>query len=215
MVAEPALEWSRPVLRDASLTGQLPEALASPAAHTLPDEALVALALEQRERFGELYLRYADRVYRFALARTRSAALADDIVSDTMIAALEGLRGFDARKGSFAGWLFTIAARRIADRDRKQRQFWNFLQRRPPSAADWEEEDALASTLRGETQARVRAAIASLSERHREVIELRYLAELPIRDIAAVLDTTEGAVKMRLNRAMQALARELGEPDGR
>jgi RNA polymerase sigma-70 factor (ECF subfamily) len=180
----------------------------------LSDEALVTLALENRERFSDIYLRYADRVYRYAIGRTRSATIADDIVSDTMIGAMEGLHSFNPAKGSFAGWLFTIASRRIADRDRKQRQFWRFLERRPPSESDYVGEDALASALRTEQQDRVRAAIARLSERHQQVILLRYVADLPIRDVGEVLEISEGAVKMRLNRAMQVLAKELA-PDGR
>jgi RNA polymerase sigma-70 factor (ECF subfamily) len=185
----------------------------TPSAPSAPsDEMLVAAALRNRDDFAQLYLRYADRVYRFALARTRSATLADDIVSDTMVAVLEGLHTFDARKGSFPGWLFTIASRRIADRDRRQRQFWSFLARRPPGPSDFEqEEDALTSTLRAEQRELVRTAIGRLSETHQQAVLLRYVAELPIRDIGAVLGITEGAVKMRLNRALQHLARELGE----
>lgn len=215
-MAEPMDIWSRPVGRsggggeglDLATVGN-PHSLSS-----LSDEALVTLALVSRERFSELYLRYADRIYRYAIGRTRSTTTADDIVSDTMIAAMEGLHTFNAAKGSFAGWLFTIASRRIVDRERKQRQFWKFLERRPPSEADFEGEDALTSALRTEQQDRVRAAIAQLTERHQQVILLRYVADLPIRDVGEVLDISEGAVKMRLNRAMQALAKEL-VPDGR
>jgi RNA polymerase sigma factor (sigma-70 family) len=218
VVAEPMDSWSRPVGRGSGagdVAGlDIPASGHPQSLSAVSDEMLVALALENRERFSDLYLRYADRIYRYAIGRTRSATTADDIVSDTMIAALEGLHTFNAAKGSFAGWLFTIASRRIADRDRKQRQFWKFLERRPPSAADFEGEDALASALRSEQQDRVRAAIATLSERHQQVILLRYVADLPIRDVGEVLDISEGAVKMRLNRAMQVLAKEL-VPDGR
>lgn len=208
--------WSRPVSRSGgSGEGRDLDTLGNPQSLSmLSDEMLVARALESRERFSELYLRYSDRVYRYAIGRTRSATIADDIVSDTMIAAMEGLHTFNAAKGSFAGWLFTIASRRIVDRDRKQRQFWKFLERRPPSAADFEGEDALTSALRSEQQECVRAAIARLTERHQQVILLRYVADLPIRDVSDVLDISEGAVKMRLNRAMQALAKEL-VPDDR
>ncbi len=87
------------------------------------DAALVAMALVDRAAFGHLYTRYADRLYWYALGRTGSDAVADDVVLDTMMAALEGLRRFDPTRGSFAGWLFTIAARRIADRDRSHRRF--------------------------------------------------------------------------------------------
>lgn len=171
------------------------------------DEALAVASRHDRDLFGQLYHRYADRLYRYALGRTRSAATADDIVSDTMMAAMEGIHGYDPDKGSFASWLFTIASRRIVDRERKQRQFWRYLSRHPIDPI--EHESALDSALRGEQQERVRAAIGRLSDRHREIILLRYVADLPIRDISDVLDISEGAVKMRLQRAMQQLARDL------
>jgi RNA polymerase sigma factor (sigma-70 family) len=196
--------------RPARAPDRLPELVAHDPC--VSDEELVRAACRDRDEFAQLYLRYADRVYRFALARTRSTALADDIVGDTMLAAIEGLHNFDPSKGSFAGWLFTIASRRVSDRERRQRQFWNFLSRRPPAPADFEqEEDALASTLRGEQRTRVRDAIGRLSERHQQIVLLRYVAELPIRDISEMLDISEGAVKMRLNRALQHLADDLGE----
>lgn len=175
------------------------------------DEALAAAARYDRDLFGQLYHRYADRLYRYALGRTRSATTADDIVSDTMMAAMEGLHGYDPDKGSFAGWLFTIASRRIIDRERKQRQFWRYLSRRPLDPV--EHESALDSALRSEQQELVRDAISRLSDRHREIVLLRYVADLPIRDISEVLDISEGAVKMRLQRAMQQLSRELGDAD--
>ena len=73
------------------------------------DAALVAVACRDRREFARLYERYADRLYRYALAQTGSAVAADDIVSETMVAALEGLSRFDSTRGSFAGWLFAAS----------------------------------------------------------------------------------------------------------
>ena len=59
--------------------------------------------------------------------------------------------------------------------------------------------------LRVELQGRVRAALALLSEADREVLVLRYLEGLPLRDVAAVLGVGESAVKMRHVRALERL----------
>jgi RNA polymerase sigma-70 factor (ECF subfamily) len=59
--------------------------------------------------------------------------------------------------------------------------------------------------LRVERQGRVRAALALLSEADREVLVLRYLEQLPLREVAAVLGVGESAVKMRHLRALERL----------
>jgi RNA polymerase sigma-70 factor (ECF subfamily) len=59
----------------------------------------------------------------------------------------------------------------------------------------------------------VRAALAALPERDREVLVLRFLEDLSTADAAAVLGVGEGAVKMRLMRALQRLRDVLGEED--
>jgi RNA polymerase sigma-70 factor (ECF subfamily) len=175
------------------------------------DEALALAARTDADCFAQLYLRYSNRIYRYAIGRTRSATAADDIVSDTMMSAMEGINGFNPDRGSFASWIFTIASRRIADRDRKSRQLWRFLARR--GHHDEHDEDALTTTLRLERRDDVRRAISRLSDQHQQVVLLRYVAELPIATISEILDISEGAVKMRLQRALKRMALELEEDE--
>ncbi len=59
--------------------------------------------------------------------------------------------------------------------------------------------------VRAELQGRVRAALARLGEADREVLVLRYLEQLPLREVAAVLGVGESAVKMRHFRALERL----------
>jgi RNA polymerase sigma-70 factor (ECF subfamily) len=59
--------------------------------------------------------------------------------------------------------------------------------------------------LRAEQQGRVRAALALLGEADREVLLLRYLEQLPLREVAAVLGVGESVVKMRHFRALERL----------
>jgi RNA polymerase sigma-70 factor (ECF subfamily) len=64
--------------------------------------------------------------------------------------------------------------------------------------------------LREEMRGRVRAALAQLPEDYREVLVLRYLEQLSVSDIAAVLGISQGAVKMRRTRALERLCGLLG-----
>ncbi len=177
---------------------------------TMTDEQLARLALRQRDAFGELYLRYADRIFRYAAGRTGSRTVADDVLNDTMVGALEGLHRYDSDKGSFASWLFTIASRRIADHARRRVQLWRFLDRRGANTID---DDLLDALIRAEDQEHIRLAVQRLPKRQREIVLLRYVAELSFRDVARVLGVSEGAARMRVNRALHRLAEEIGVID--
>jgi RNA polymerase sigma factor (sigma-70 family) len=176
--------------------------------HAVDDEVLVRRAREDPDQFVHLYERYADRLYRYAVSRTHSEVVAEDVVGDTMVAAIEGLPRFDPNKGCFVSWLFTIASRRIADRERRYRRFWRSVINR--FAAHPVDEHVLETTVRREDQATVRRAMNRLSTTHRNVLVLRYVADLSFRDIGDVLGVSEGAAKMRLNRALNRLAEQLG-----
>jgi RNA polymerase sigma-70 factor (ECF subfamily) len=175
----------------------------------ISDEDLALAALHDARRFETLYERYADRLYRYALSRTGSPEAAADIVSATMVAALERLERFDPAKGTLSAWLFTIAGHRIADRRRAYHRFRRYLSTLRQAGVP-AEDSPLELIDRDEDRIAVRAAVERLSDNHREVILLRYVAELHIAEIAAALGITEAAVKMRLNRAMKHLADDLG-----
>lgn len=173
------------------------------------DAALVAAAQRDRQAFAQLYERYADRLFRYALARTGSPAVADDIVSDTMLAALEGIARFDPSQGSVAGWLFAIAARKLADRGRQQGRLRRAISRlwttTPPDIDD----DTLEIVVRSDDARLVRQLLGRLAAADREIVLLRYSAGLNAAEIADTLGITHGAARMRLSRAIDRLSSDL------
>jgi RNA polymerase sigma-70 factor, ECF subfamily len=176
----------------------------------LSDEDVAEEAARDLACFDELYHRYADRIFRYALARTGSRSVADDVVGDVMVAAIERIDRFDRRRGGFSAWIFTIAHRKVVDHYRSRQRWRTWLSRQPdPAPLD---DNALGSTLLGEQRQSVQAALAALPDQQRDIVVLRFIAELSIRDTSAVLNISEGAVKMRLNRALKNLALELKEP---
>jgi RNA polymerase sigma factor (sigma-70 family) len=66
-------------------------------------------------RFSQLYERYFDRVYAFALTRTGERTAAEDVTAETFRQALENLSRFEWRGVPFSAWLFRIAANAAAD----------------------------------------------------------------------------------------------------
>jgi RNA polymerase sigma-70 factor (ECF subfamily) len=173
------------------------------------DARLVSDALANRDAFAALYVRYADRLYRYALAHTGAVSAAEDIVSETMLAAIEGLERFDPQRGAFAGWLFGIAGRQVSARRRRQHRFLRVLPR------VWEPErlddDPLTTIVRGADATRLREHLAQLPDRDREIVLLRYGAELTSAEIGEVLGMKSSAVRVRLMRALDRLAGSLGD----
>lgn len=174
---------------------------------SVSDADLVVIALRDPERFVDLYHRYADRLYRYVLGKTGDPDTADDVISETMIDVLEQLDRFDPERGSFVGWLFTIASRRAADHHRIHRRFWRSVRR------GWKFEPVAETPaerlVQQEEEVIVRAAMDRLSEDDREILLLRYSAGLTSAEIGGRLAITPDNARVRLQRARRRLAQEL------
>jgi RNA polymerase sigma factor (sigma-70 family) len=173
------------------------------------DTSLVLAARRDRQQFARIFERYADRVFRYALARTGSAEVADDVVGETMLSAMEDLHRFDPARGTFGGWLFGIAAHAISARERGRGRFRRAIAR--VWSPDVQDYDALDALIRYEDVLLVRRLLAKLSPADRELVLLRYSGGLRTVEIAGVLGISHGAVRMRLSRALQRMNAELGD----
>jgi len=145
--------------------------------------------------------------------------LARDAVQDAFLSAFRAIHAFDG-DAQLATWLHRIvvnaALMQLRTRRRKPEQSIEPMlpafaedghhATRPVVAWTASAEEAL---LRGETRARVRAAIAGLPDRYRTVLLLRDIEERSTREAADLLGITENALKLRLHRARQALGTRL------
>lgn len=214
-------EWSQPAaLREyhtrepgeegigvATRTGSREHSLAD--RPELTDERIAALACADQRYFGLLYERYADRLYWYASVRTGSATVADDVVSETMIAVIEQIHTFDPRKGSFATWIFTIAHRKAIDQHRYHQRLRRFLTRNGHRMELLAEEAALDRVLRAERTGELYAALRCLRPDEQEIVALRYSAELSSSEIGGILGISAPAARKRLSRAIQRLDEHL------
>jgi RNA polymerase sigma-70 factor (ECF subfamily) len=164
------------------------------------------LAREARvnaEAFGELYRRHVTRVYRYHMAHTGNVKDAEDLTSQTFIAALEGIRSFRGT-GSFAAWLLGIAARKKAMFFRSGR----FRDEIPIEAADEIPSpnlgaDQLANQrLRLESIAR---ALKQIRPERADAIALCFFSELTYAEAGLVLKKSEAAAKMLVARGLRDL----------
>ena len=145
------------------------------------------------------------RVYAYVAYRVGDGPDAEDVTSETFERALRYRSSFDAAKGEPAAWLIGIA-RRCIDDSRAGR---------PLPLAD--PPDEVAPGMLDEDSARrldLAVAVASLGERDRELIALRYGADLTARQIGELLGLQTNAVEVALHRALDRLRAALLEEPG-
>jgi RNA polymerase sigma-70 factor, ECF subfamily len=143
------------------------------------------------------------RVYAYVAYRLGDGPDAEDVTSDTFERALRYRSTYDVRKGPPAAWLVGIARRAVDDH----------LASRQPLPAGELDERAAPGELEADVVRRLAlgAAVARLDERDRELVALRYGADLTARQIGSLLDMRTNAVEVALHRALARLRAELGE----
>jgi RNA polymerase sigma-70 factor (ECF subfamily) len=176
-----------------------------------PDARLVEAALQgDRDAFGDLVVRYQDRLFNTLLRIAGSREDAADAVQDAFVQAylkLESFRG-DAQ---FFTWLYRIAMNMALSRRRRRRPVGSLEAAK--SSAGEEPMDAAAGPdgrlLATERAEQVQTALADLGEQHRKILVLRELEGCSYEVIADILELPVGTVRSRLFRARLQLRQKL------
>ncbi len=153
--------------------------------------------------FEALYRAARDDVFAYVTTLLRDRGAAEDVTALAFERAFRRRRSFDARRGSARAWLFGIA--RNAALDELRRRSRSAPLTAEPVAAG---EDELDSALR---RAAVRAALADLPARDREIVALKFHAGLDNGEIAAVLGLSASNTGTRLHRALTKLREALDD----
>ncbi|MFB9931626.1 RNA polymerase sigma factor [Amycolatopsis halotolerans] len=155
--------------------------------------------------FQRLFDRHARDVRRY-LASRAGPVVADDLVSDTFLIALQRRASYDPARATARAWLFGIATNLLRQHARAEIRYLRLTahQHGPPVAHG--HADRVADQV--DAQARVRdlaAALAELAPGDRDVLLLTSWGELDATEIAAVLDIPAGTVRSRLHRVRRLL----------
>ncbi len=172
---------------------------------TEPEERLlIEAAQNDPSRFAELYEQNFHRVYAYVARRVRDRAETQDLTAHVFQQALANLGKFKWKGSPFAAWLYRIAANAIADQAKRKM--------RESSESDSSSESSTATDLEEvERRARLFSAVDKLPEDQRRVIVMRFADEKSIRDIAAEMGRSEGAVKQLQFRGLENLRNRLDE----
>lgn len=196
------------------------------------DRELIERARSGPDGFVELYDRFFQTIYDFVFYRTRNHAIAEDVVSETFFAALKALPRYEWRGRPIRSWLFRIAVNEIATYYRKHRDL--LLAAAPGSdnaeagtgasvaelsavGQPWESSGPLSPELQTEQHLDYRAALTALSglpDDQQEAVVLRYVNDLDVDEIAAILDRTDGAVRALISRGLKGLRSKLAAEGG-
>jgi RNA polymerase sigma-70 factor (ECF subfamily) len=162
--------------------------------------------------FSEHYRRNATRVFYYLYSRVHNVADAEDLTSQTFIAALENFaRLRDPLK--FTPWVFTIARHKALD-------FFRKSQRRP--TVDYDEESDQTKVVREELSQtdqdrlhELEGLITRLGPREQEYLRLRIAADLPFAEIASILKEPEARIKKKYYRLLERLQAQVEKQDER
>jgi RNA polymerase sigma factor (sigma-70 family) len=146
----------------------------------------------------DVFRRYAAPVHNYL--RAAGAADSEDLLSDVFVDVMRGLERFHGDEAALRRWVFTIAHHRLVDEHRRRArrrhlvQVQTHLRVAPP-------DEPLDPVLV--------AALATLTPDQREVVVLRFVADLSLETVATMTNRAESAVKSLQHRALRNLANSL------
>jgi RNA polymerase sigma-70 factor (ECF subfamily) len=160
----------------------------------------------ERAALLELYDVALPHVYGYLLSRCGRVVLAEDLTAETFLAVVDAARREEPPSPSVP-WVLGVARHKLVDHWRRQarddRNLRALVDDAPPPAEDpWDVQLDVA---------RARQALERLGPHHRAALTLRYLDDLPVAQVAALLERTLHATEALLVRARTAFRRAYGE----
>ena len=178
-------------------------------------ELIVAVQAGDEGALETLYRRHLPSVWRYAYARLAGDLhAAEDIVSETFLAAVREIGRLRPAGGSLGGWLIGIARHKVGTHRRRRVRQGVALGSQDEPADPSDAAGPAAPLEAGELCASVGTAMDALPDDQRQALEWKYVDGLSVREIAHRLDRTEKAVEATLYRARNAF-REAYERTGR
>lgn len=159
--------------------------------------------------FGALYDHYQPMIYRFVLVKTGRREEAEDLTHQVFLSAWQNVRNYKHRGYPFSSWLYQIARNQIVDYYRSKKNDVSLDEGDPELFMPSTAEDPADISVKLAVE-KVFSAMKKLKPEHGEVIMLRFVEDLSLRDTAKALKKTEGAVKLMQHRAIKELKKILG-----
>ncbi len=146
-----------------------------------------------KEALGLLWDAITPKLYGYCMNVLRDKTLAEDVYQQTWLKAIENIQRFRPRGVRFSAWLFAIARNEC-------RQQWRT--RTHESIDALHNDTAQSATPRYEEKLLVEHILNKLSETEREILQLRYIADLSFKEVARALNISTLSARVRVHRAL-------------
>jgi RNA polymerase sigma-70 factor (ECF subfamily) len=168
-----------------------------------------------REAFAELVEIYKDKIFQLAYRMTGSRQEAEDIAQETFLRVFANLHVYD-ESYKFSTWIYRIATNLCIDRKRKKRPDFSLDEQVDGAEGlDWysrlsaKDMTPEESVMTRELQDTVQGALLQLSPKYSSIMILRYIEDLTLQEISAVLELPITTIKTRIHRGREALRKKL------
>ena len=168
------------------------------------EEKILTLAIRGKaSAFGSLYDHYQPRIYRFVAIKVGRREEAEDLTHQVFLNAWQNIGSYKDLGYPFSSWLYKIARNQIADYYRARRETAS-IDNIDPEYFAAPASVHLDLSMKMEFE-HVRNAIQKLKPEYQDVIIMRFIDDIPIKEVADSLDKSEGAVKLLQHRAIKEL----------
>ncbi len=158
--------------------------------------------------FGTLYDHYQPMIYRFILVKVGSREEAEDITHQVFLSAWQNVRTYKHRGHPFSSWLYQIARNQVIDHYRAKKSDVSLDVIDPEYFVAT---SSITSDLMMKLEVeKVRHAVETLKPDYQDVIIMRFIEDISLKETATIMGKTEGAVKLIQHRAIKELQKLLG-----
>jgi RNA polymerase sigma-70 factor (ECF subfamily) len=178
----------------------------------LDDDLLRRCQRGDAAALGELIRRHQDRLFRVAFRVLRDPGRAEDAVADAFAAVWSRCGRW--RGESATTWIARVAYSVVLDHARSRRRWWRLFGATVEEAAQEPASDPADRDQQVHRARRLEQAVATLAPEDRMLVHLHYFEGQSLAEIAAVMQVSRDALKMRLSRARARLREALGDGDG-
>ncbi|MBI5530533.1 MAG: sigma-70 family RNA polymerase sigma factor [Candidatus Doudnabacteria bacterium] len=154
------------------------------------------------EAFGQVYDIFAQRIFKYIRLKVQNKEQAEDILQEVFIKAYKGIAALKLEGLNFNAWLYRVASNTVNDHFRKKY--------RTPEILNIDDHQDISSSSSPQKDMEFRsemstvlAAFEDLSPIYRQVLELRFLQDLTIKETAHILSKSQLAIRLLQHRALK------------
>lgn len=170
------------------------------------DRLVAKMKKGDRAAAGELYDDLAPKLYGFIFSRTSSKDTAQDLSQEIFVKLIEHIKSFDPKKGKFTVWFWRMARNTLID---------HYRQKKPIPFSHFEETEVeemsiaeIPDTDNVMAHRKLRDLVKTFNEEEQELFEMRFIAEMPYKDIAKVIGKPEGTLRVSSLRLKEKIQKE-------